>query len=108
MFDNKENIEEEINKSRERTNQRVRQSTRISFEREAEHKVTILKEKFENDKSDSSASSTSSNSSILSNQEHDEIYVSSCNALVDTIIKCEALRFLSCLDYLNKNQIIYI
>ncbi|KAI9356691.1 hypothetical protein BD770DRAFT_389921 [Pilaira anomala] len=95
MSDDKENIEEEINESRERTNKRVRQFVQIPFEREAEHQVAVLKEKSENDKSGlsaSSSSSSSSDSSISSNLEDDKVYVNGCSASIGTIIKREALH----------------
>ncbi|KAI8988751.1 hypothetical protein BDB01DRAFT_888721 [Pilobolus umbonatus] len=54
----------------------------------SQRQVTVLKEKFEGDKSGSNASS---NSSISFNLELVNIYINGCSALVGTIIKREAL-----------------
>ncbi|KAI8066060.1 hypothetical protein BDF21DRAFT_402162 [Thamnidium elegans] len=84
MSPSKENIEEEINSTSERTRQRVRQFAQILFEKEAQDRVTVLKESLLDDQG--SAATTA-----ILQKEQDRIFVNNCSESVGTIFKNKAV-----------------
>ncbi|RCI03070.1 hypothetical protein CU098_012150 [Rhizopus stolonifer] len=100
MSFNKENIEEEINSSVEKTQQRVRQFVQISFEKEACDRVAKLKESLVDDPH---RSITTVPATTVLQKERDNIFLDGCTESVSTLIKDKAVTLRQSYHSLDSN-----